>query len=274
MKKQLIFFFFSLVLVASLQNCKFAKIDSVANTSSEVGFTTINAKGRIIDYKDGTPTAHGHCYSDTDENPEIGLIATDTTETPYQNVDFESKIDTLFFDRDYFVRPYMRNADKVVYGEVQKIRTRTPAIIIKNFVVKRDSANNKDSFTAEIITNEPLNVSNPLITRDYGLLFSKTASDISINSGVIIPTGANIINMLLTPSPILLERRNISLDVQLNAPTLPNSTTGVTFFSTAGIDYYVRAYVKLNRGDIVKYYYSDLISLSNQPPSPLKFRIK
>ncbi len=277
MKKQLTFFLFSLVLGAYLQNCKYAKIDSIANTSFEVGFTTIKAKGHIIDYKDGTPTAHGHCYSLKDEIPEIGLAETDTTETPYVDVDFESKIDTLFFDKEYFVRPYMRNGDKIVYGEVQKISTKTPRIIIDNFLIKRDSINPttiKDFLEASCITNEPLIVPNPLITRQYGLLFCKApnVSELSISSGVIIPTGTNIINMPLTPSPLVLERRNISLNIQLNDPLNP---TNQTFFSAvAGTDYYVRAYVKLNRGDIVKYYYSDLITLLNQPPSPLKFRIK
>ncbi len=279
MKKQLIFFLFSLVLVVSLQNCKYAKIDSIVNNSSEAGFTTINAKGRIIDYKDDTPTAHGHCYSTTVEIPEIGLADTKIKETPYQNVDFESKIDSLLFDKEYFVRPYMRNGDKIVYGEVQKITTKTPAIIIKNFVVKDSltSPMTSDSLISiDILTNEPsivLPFSTNVTGREYGFVFGKADSlnitNINITNGFL--TSGTVFRISFPSPPTYVippannNRRNLSLSLKRSSPTPPNSSTGVMFFdSIAGTNYFVRAYLKLNRDGIAKYYYSERI----------KFRIK
>ncbi len=282
MKKQLIFFLFSLVLVASLQNCKYAKIDSVANTSSEVGFTTINAKGRIIDYKDGTPTAHGHCYSPTIEIPEIGLAGTKSTETPYVDVDFESKIDCLFFDKEYFVRPYMRNGSKIVYGEVQKISTKTPSIIIKNFVVKRGTttlALDSIYFATDIILNEPLEVLSLPVgqkAREYGFVFCKavdTTKLIDANNKLSFPTPTSIFDMRFSSIDVVTTNRREINNISVNVNNPFNSNRALFFGDTTN-NYYTRGYIKLNRGDVVKYYYSDLIKLPNQTTSLLKFKIK
>ncbi len=275
MKKHLIFFLFSLVLAASLQNCKYARIDSIVNNSSEVGFTTINAKGRIIDYKDGTPTAHGHCYSDTDEIPEIGLPKTDTTETPYVDVDFESKIDSLIFDKAYFVRPYMRNGNKVVYGEVQKITTKTPSVIISEFKIARipRTSSVQDSVLfIKAITNEPLKVlqlPNNVNGREYGFVFGKEDT-LRVDNG-FPTTGTRVFDIrFVSANNITTNVRELKLDITLNNP-LPALGIPTNFFSvpdpSANITptvYSARAYLKLNRGGVPKYYYSESI----------KFRIK
>lgn len=266
MKKQLIFFLFSLISGVSLQNCKFAKIDSIANSSAEAGFTIINAKGRIIDYKDGTPTAHGHCYSTSVEIPEVGLADTDTTETPFVAVDFESKIDSLIFDKTYFVRPYMRNGTKIVYGEVQKISTKTPGIVIKNFLSKDTlippMGLPEQLISIDISTNEPLLVlplPNNVASREYGFIFGK-ADTLRIDSG--FPTNPNIFDIrFVSPNNVNNNVRNFRLNLRRASPLAPNNSAGVVFFNEPpSTNFAVRAYMKLNKDGVAKYYYTNRVA--------------
>ena len=186
----------------------------------------------------------------------------------------------------------MRNGDKVVYGEVQKIRTRTPSVAIKNFAVRIKRITiplPSDSvlFETSISISEPLKVF-PLTTslnaRDYGFVFCKAADTTKLVNAndTVFPTGTGIFDMRFPSTNIVTTDPKISIDKRENISDILNPSRK-SFFSDVTNNYYTRAYIKLNRGgvieggvirgDDIKYYYSNLITFPKKTSSLFNFKM-
>ncbi len=107
-------------LTLTCQKLDFDVVTKVKTISIKSGLTTVEAKGELIELSSANHSEYGFCYS---TNPEPTINDQLLTLNTAKKGEFTLTVSNLNSNTIYYFRPYCKEGDNFVYGEIVEAKT-------------------------------------------------------------------------------------------------------------------------------------------------------